>query len=90
MFTMHGRHLYGSKCSDLGSLGLSIDEKRYDKKEIKDFIDQVMAQKGPAKVALVGRFVETPFKNYVGYFVLEDVIDVTNKAVEMEAAKAKH
>jgi hypothetical protein len=77
MFTMHGRHLYGSKCSDLGSLALSIDEKRYDEKEIKQFIDQVMAQRGRARVALIGRFVQTPFKNYVGIFVLADVIDVT-------------
>lgn len=81
-FTMHGRHLFGSQCHELGSLGLSIDEGKYKDKIIINFVRKVMSQKGEAKVILIGQFVHKPMENYSGDFILEKVVEIENKSTK--------
>lgn len=75
-FTMHGRHLFGSQCSELGSLGLSIDGEKYKDGKIINFVRRVMSQHGEADAILLGQFVHKSTENYSGDFVLEDVIEI--------------
>jgi len=81
-FTMHGRHLFDSQCHELGSLGLSIDERKYGDKKIINFVRKVMSQKGEAHVILIGQFVHKPMENYSGDFILEKVIEIDNKSTK--------
>lgn len=75
-FTMHGRHLFGTQCYKLGSVGLSIAEEKYTDRTVVDFVQKVMAAQGEAGVVLIGRFEYKSIENYKGYFVLEKVVEV--------------
>lgn len=75
-FTMHGRHLFGSRCYESGSLGLSIPEERSKERTVGDFVQRVMSEQGRASVVLIGQFVREPTKNFMGYFILEKVVEV--------------
>lgn len=79
-FTMHGRYLFGASCHELGSIGLSIDEKKYDDGKVIRFVKAVMKKKGRAHVILVGRFTDVSSENVLGSFALKDIVEVDNRA----------
>jgi hypothetical protein len=82
-FTMHGRHLLGRECRELGSLALSINDPLNDDKTVVDFVRGVMSQHAEATVVLVGRPNTKPTdgwkpsESYVGDFILEKVVGIT-------------
>jgi hypothetical protein len=78
-FTAHGNHLLGSRCSELGSLGLSIDDEQYKEEKVVSFLRKILSQGGRGSVTLVGHLVRKPFNNFKGYFVLQDVIEVQRR-----------
>ena len=36
MFTMHGRHLFGGECSELGSLALSVSDDQFNDTSLRN------------------------------------------------------
>lgn len=79
-FTIHGRYLFGASCHELGSIGLSIDEKKYDDERVIKFVKKVMWGKGRVHVILVGRFTHVPSENLVGLFALSDIVELDDGA----------
>jgi hypothetical protein len=77
-FTMHGRHLFGSQCQKLGSLGLSIGEEKYKDRKTTNLVREAMSQKGEANVTLIGRFTRKTTESYSGDFLLEEVVEIEN------------
>lgn len=76
IFTVHGRHLVGSQCRQLGSVALVIEDKKFEDKNVLNFVRKVLSLRGRAHVLLVGRFVHQPSGRYKGMFILDNVIEV--------------
>lgn len=73
-FTMHGRHLFGSQCSELGSLGLVISDEKYENKNIISFVRKISSNQGEAIVVIIGQFIHKPMESYRGEFLLKEVV----------------
>ena len=74
-FTEHGRQLFDPRCGDLGVMGLSIDDQQYRNKKTILWIRRIFAQGGRGAVVIIGRPVQKPFDHFIGYFILQGVVE---------------
>lgn len=71
--TMHGRYLIGKGCSELGSLGLVINNEEYKDKEVKEFVRKIYSGGEQSGLILIGYSSKATFDRFNGSFILKGV-----------------
>lgn len=83
-FTEHGRQLFDPQCKVPGVIGLSIDDRQYKNPKTISWIRKIFAHGGHASITIIGRPVQKPFGHFLGYFILQDVIEKGNQGKRIQ------
>ncbi|GAA0264653.1 hypothetical protein GCM10009126_32980 [Rhodanobacter caeni] len=70
---MHGRYLIGKGCSELGSLGLVINDEEYENKDVKEFVRKIYSDGEQSGLILIGYPSKATFDRFNGSFILKGV-----------------